>query len=77
MRAIAVIPARLASTRLARKALRELAGLPMIGHVYRGVAASPLLDGVLVATDSEEIMDVCRKNGWQARMTSVAAPQWD
>ena len=71
MRAIAVIPARLASTRLARKALRELAGLPMIGHVYRGVAASPLLDGVLVATDSEEIMDVCRKNGWQARMTSA------
>jgi 3-deoxy-manno-octulosonate cytidylyltransferase (CMP-KDO synthetase) len=70
MNAIAVIPARLASTRLQRKALRDLAGLPMIGQVYRGVAASPLLADVIVATDAEEIMDVCRKNGWHARLTS-------
>jgi 3-deoxy-manno-octulosonate cytidylyltransferase (CMP-KDO synthetase) len=70
MNAIAVIPARLASTRLQRKALRDLAGLPMIGQVYRGVAASPLLTDVIVATDAEEIMDVCRKNGWHARLTS-------
>ncbi len=70
MKAIAVIPARLNSTRLARKALCEIAGLPMIGHVYRAVSASPLLDEVLVATDSDEIMSICRKNGWQARMTS-------
>lgn len=71
MKAIAVIPARLGSTRLARKALREIAGLPMIGHVYRGVAASPLLAEVVIATDSEEIMSVCHKNGWQAEMTSA------
>ena len=70
MTAIAVIPARLASTRLARKALREIDGLPMIGHVYRGVCASNLLDGVVIATDSREIMDVCEKHGWHARMTS-------
>jgi 3-deoxy-manno-octulosonate cytidylyltransferase (CMP-KDO synthetase) len=70
MKAIAVIPARLGSTRLHRKALREIAGLPMIGHVFRAVSASPLLDEVLVATDSEEIMDVCRKSGWNACMTS-------
>ncbi len=42
----------------------------MIGRVYRGVAASPLLADVIVATDAEEIMDVCRKNGWHARLTS-------
>jgi len=70
MKAIAVIPARLASTRLSRKALRDLAGLPMIGHVYRGVSASPLLDDVIVATDSEEILQVCDKHHWKARMTS-------
>ena len=70
MKAIAVIPARLGSTRLTRKALRDIAGVPMIGHVYRGVSASPLLDEVLVATDSEEIMNVCRRNGWHACMTS-------
>src|SRR5215468_8398985 len=61
MKAIAVIPARLASTRLERKALRDIAGLPMIGHVYRAVCASPLLDGVIIATDSQEIVDVCNK----------------
>ena len=71
MKAIAVIPARLASTRLERKALREIAGLPMVGHVYRAVCESPLLDGVIVATDSQEIVDVCNKHGWHARMTSA------
>src|SRR6266480_5507829 len=70
MKAIAVIPARLASTRLQRKALRDLAGLPMVGQVYRGVAASPWLADVIIATDAGEIMDVCQKNGWHACMTS-------
>jgi 3-deoxy-manno-octulosonate cytidylyltransferase (CMP-KDO synthetase) len=70
MKAIAVIPARLASTRLTRKALRELAGVPMVGQVYRGVAASPSLEDVIIATDSTEIMEVCKKNGWHAQMTS-------
>jgi len=44
----------------------------MIGRVYRAVSASPLLERVIVATDSEEIMDVCRQHGWEARMTSSA-----
>jgi 3-deoxy-manno-octulosonate cytidylyltransferase (CMP-KDO synthetase) len=70
MKAIAVIPARLASTRMARKALREIAGLPMIGHVYRGVSACGLLDAVIVATDSEDILKVCHEHGWRAQMTS-------
>ncbi len=72
MKAIAVIPARLPSTRLARKALREIAGVPMIGRVYQAVRSSPLLADVIVATDSEEILEVCRRNGWNARMTSPA-----
>src|SRR5262245_55654711 len=71
MKAIAVIPARLASTRLSRKALRDLGGLPMVGQVYRGVAASPLLADVIIATDSQEIMDVCQTHGWHARLTSA------
>jgi len=72
MKALAIIPARLASTRLARKALRDVAGLPMVGRVYRAVAASPVLEKVIVATDSEEIMDVCRQHGWESRLTSSA-----
>jgi 3-deoxy-manno-octulosonate cytidylyltransferase (CMP-KDO synthetase) len=69
MKAIAVIPARLASTRLPRKMLREIAGKPLIGVVYEAVRSSPLLARVIIATDSEEIMEVCRHQGWDALMT--------
>jgi 3-deoxy-manno-octulosonate cytidylyltransferase (CMP-KDO synthetase) len=72
MKAIAVIPARLASTRLPRKMLREIAGKPLIGVVYEAVRSSSLLEKVIVATDSEEIMAVCRRHAWDARMTSPA-----
>jgi 3-deoxy-manno-octulosonate cytidylyltransferase (CMP-KDO synthetase) len=70
MKAIAIIPARMASTRLPRKMLREIAGEPMLAHVYRGVRSCQSLDQVIVATDSEEIMEVCQKNGWHAQITS-------
>jgi len=70
MKALAVIPARLASTRLPRKMLREIGGKPLVGWVYEAVRASPLPSDVIVATDSEEILAVCRARGWNARMTS-------
>ncbi len=72
MKAIAVIPARLASTRLPRKMLREIGGVPLMGRVYNAVRSSPLLEDVIIATDSDEIMQVCQQNGWNARMTSAA-----
>jgi len=72
MKAIAVIPARLASTRLPRKMLREIGGKPLIGVVYEAVRSSPLLADVIVATDSEEIIAACRHNGWKAEMTSAS-----
>jgi 3-deoxy-manno-octulosonate cytidylyltransferase (CMP-KDO synthetase) len=43
----------------------------MISWVYQAVRASTLLDDVIVATDSGEIMDVCRERGYNARMTSA------
>jgi 3-deoxy-manno-octulosonate cytidylyltransferase (CMP-KDO synthetase) len=70
MKSVAIIPARLASTRLARKMLREIAGTPLVGWVYEAVRQSPLLSEVIIATDSEEIMEACRNHGWNARMTS-------
>ena len=70
MKAIAVIPARLASTRLPRKMLRDIAGQPLVGRVYNAVRACSLLADVIIATDSDEIMDVCQRNGWKAQMTS-------
>jgi 3-deoxy-manno-octulosonate cytidylyltransferase (CMP-KDO synthetase) len=72
MRIVVVIPARLGSTRLPRKVLREIAGRPMLGWVYEAAHSSPLVAEVIVATDSEEVVEVCRKNGWNARLTSAA-----
>jgi 3-deoxy-manno-octulosonate cytidylyltransferase (CMP-KDO synthetase) len=72
MQAVAIIPARLGSTRLPRKMLREIADKPLIGVVYEAVRSSPLLADVIIATDSEEIMEVCRKRRWKAQITSSA-----
>jgi 3-deoxy-manno-octulosonate cytidylyltransferase (CMP-KDO synthetase) len=72
MKVIAVIPARLASTRLPRKVLLPIAGQPMLAHVYQGVRAASALADVIVATDSQEILDLCRQHGWHAQLTSAA-----
>src|SRR5207249_1382825 len=70
MKVIAVIPARLDSTRLPRKVLRPIAGEPMLAHVYKGVRSSNLLDDVIVASDSQEVIDLCRERDWHGRLTS-------
>src|SRR5882757_1753940 len=71
MKSTAIIPARLASMRLPRKMLREILGKPLVGWVYEAVRSSPLLSDVIVATDSEEILEVCRRHGWKAQMTAA------
>jgi 3-deoxy-manno-octulosonate cytidylyltransferase (CMP-KDO synthetase) len=70
MKIVAVIPARLASTRLPRKMLREIHGKPLVVLVYESVRDSALLDDVIIATDSEEILATCEKHACNARMTS-------
>src|SRR6185312_11952927 len=70
MKAIAVIPARLASTRLPRKMLREIGGVPLVERVYSAVRACTLLADAIVATDSDEIMQFCTQQGIKAAMTS-------
>ena len=72
MKVIAVIPARLASTRLPRKMLREIAGVPLLAWVYRGVRRCSSLDQVVVATDSDEIMRFCQQQGFAVKMTSAS-----
>ena len=70
LRIAGVIPARLSSTRLERKVLREIAGRPMLEWVWRAAAGSGEMDPVVVATDSDEVADVCRKRGIPVAMTS-------
>jgi 3-deoxy-manno-octulosonate cytidylyltransferase (CMP-KDO synthetase) len=66
---LGVIPARLASTRLPRKVLREIAGRPLVWHVWERVRRAPALDRILVATDAAEVMDVCARLGMPALLT--------
>lgn len=69
---LGVIPARLASTRLPRKVLREIAGRPMIAHVYERARRARELTDLLVATDSDEVIETCRRLGIPAILTSGA-----
>jgi 3-deoxy-manno-octulosonate cytidylyltransferase (CMP-KDO synthetase) len=70
MRVIAVIPARYGSTRFEGKPLADILGKPMIQYVYEGVCQSKLIEGVIVATDDQRIMEVVRQFGGKAMMTS-------
>jgi 3-deoxy-manno-octulosonate cytidylyltransferase (CMP-KDO synthetase) len=67
---LGVIPARLASTRLPRKVLREIAGKPMVEWVWRAAVASSQMDEVVVATDSGEVEEACRQRGIPVVITS-------
>jgi 3-deoxy-manno-octulosonate cytidylyltransferase (CMP-KDO synthetase) len=74
LRVLGVIPARLDSTRLPRKVLREIAGVPMVAHVFRRARRSPLLSDLLVATDAQDVVDACHTLGIPAVMTSADHP---
>ena len=67
-KAIILIPARLASTRLPGKPLADLHGVPMIVHVLRRAEAAKIGD-VVVATDSEPVAAAVEKAGGRAVMT--------
>jgi len=71
-RVLGVIPARLEATRLPRKPLRLICGHPMIAWVYRHARQAECLDGLVVATDSEEIAAYCRGNQIPVVATSSA-----
>jgi 3-deoxy-manno-octulosonate cytidylyltransferase (CMP-KDO synthetase) len=73
-RILGVIPARLASTRLPRKVLREIAGRPLLAWVVEAARACPQLDGVLVAADSEEVAALCRRLEIPVELTSPDLP---
>lgn len=69
LKILGVIPARLGSTRLPGKVIRLINGKPMIEHVYHAALACELLDDVVVATDSTEVITVCEQRGLRAIMT--------
>ena len=66
---IALIPARMGSSRFPGKPMALLAGKPMIGHVYERVALNPMLMLTAVATCDDEIAEYIRSIGGEAVMT--------
>lgn len=73
-RVVAVIPARLASTRLPRKVLRELNGQPLLAWVVDAALQCPQVGNVVVAADSNEVAALCASRGWNCIMTAPELP---
>jgi len=73
-RVLGIVPARLASTRLPNKPLYPLLGRPLIEWVWRRVEGMGVLDHAVVATDSDEVAEVCRSLGAPVELTSTRHP---
>ena len=67
---VAIIPARYESTRLPGKPLVDIAGKPMIEHVYKRACAARSVGVVIIATDDERICDAAETFGGRAQLTS-------
>lgn len=72
--AVVIIPARIGSTRVPRKPLQKLGGREVILRVCDAASLSPLVDRVVVATDTEEIAGPVRAAGYKAILTSADHP---
>ena len=70
MNILALIPARMGSSRFPGKPMAKILGKPMIGHVYDRVSKCSLLMKTVVATCDQEILDYVESIGGQAVMTS-------
>lgn len=71
---IGIIPARIGSTRLPKKLLRDLNGKPILKWVCDGVTSSKFIRRLVVATDSEEIADLCRESSIECIITPSELP---
>ena len=62
-----IIPARIGSSRFPNKVLADIGGIPMVIRTAMTVAD---IDTVVIATDSQEVIDIAKSHGIQAVMTS-------
>lgn len=74
MRFLCVIPARYSSTRLPGKPLADIAGKPMIRHVYERAKLAARPAEVIVATDNELVFNTVEGFGGKAVMTAAHHP---
>jgi 3-deoxy-manno-octulosonate cytidylyltransferase (CMP-KDO synthetase) len=71
---VAIIPARLASTRLPGKVLLSETGWPLIRHVWASACRANSLSRVVIATDAPEVRGVVRSFGGECVMTRATHP---
>lgn len=71
MKILCVIPSRIHSTRLPRKAVLPIQGKPMVQWVYENASKCQMISKVIVATDSEEIASIIKNCGGSVEMTSA------
>jgi 3-deoxy-manno-octulosonate cytidylyltransferase (CMP-KDO synthetase) len=69
MKATAIIPARLASTRFPGKVLADATGRPLIAHVCEAAGRAGMVERVVVATDDERVAEAVRAFGGEVVMT--------
>lgn len=74
LRAIAIIPARLGSTRFPGKVLVNRTGKPLIQHVCEAAARSSALSRIVVATDDRAVMEAVSGFGGEAVLTRSDHP---
>lgn len=74
MNVLGVIPARYGSTRFPGKMLARVNGKPLIELVWRRAKEAKKLNRLLVATDDKRILDLIKKLGGEAMMTSPELP---
>lgn len=74
MKVLCVIPARYSSTRLPGKPLADIAGKPMIQHVYERASKATRPEMVLVATDHQLVYDAVAAFGGKVMLTSPEHP---
>jgi len=67
--AVAIIPARLGSTRFPRKVLADRTGSPLIRHVWEAVSRATSVGRVVVATDAPDVASAVQAFGGEAVMT--------
>ena len=58
----ALIPARLNSSRLEKKLIKDLDGIPIIVRTYKNIVSTNLFKEVIVVTDADEIVEILKKH---------------
>ena len=61
LKVVGLIPVRLNSSRLFKKALLEIDSMPMVVHTYKRASLSKKLNDLFICTDSKEIIKIAKK----------------